>query len=271
MVPWRTGTKARSRRSLWIAALLGLLFLAMPAIGQAAEASLAAAINKAGLQRMLTQRILRSYCQVGLGVMPAASQAQLDGAVASFERQLGELQSFAPTREVRETLAKVARIWQPFRQVAAAPATREGAGRLLYLNDDLLYASHKVVQLLQDLSGSAHGRLVNIAGRQRMLSQRLAKFYMLQEWGFDTLNIRDEMETTRNAFADALSRLMAAPENTPAIGQELSEAELQWTWFEAALSLRGEAPYRLVVADTSERLLMHMNRVTKLYEELSIR
>lgn len=270
MASSQTGTKVRSR-PLRMAILLGLLFLAIPTSVPAAEASLAAAINKAGLQRMLTQRILRSYCQVGLDVMPAASQAQLDDAVASFERQLGELQAFAPTREARETLAEVARIWQRFRQVAAVPVTREGAGRLLYLNDDLLHASHKVVQLLQDLSDSAHGRLVNIAGRQRMLSQRLAKFYMLREWGFDTLTIRDEMETTRSAFADALSRLMAAPQNTPAIDQELGEAELQWTWFEAALSLRGEKPYRLVVADTSERLLAHMDRATKLYEELSTR
>lgn len=268
MTPAQGTAKGRGYAPSWLV-LLGLLLLGFPLAGSAADTSLAAAINKAGLQRMLSQRVLRSYCQVGLGLMPEQSQVQLDSAVALFERQLSELKSVASTSQVQEALAEVTRIWQPFREVAQAPISRAGAARLLYLNDDLLHAAHKVVQLLQDLSGSSTARLVNIAGRQRMLSQRLVKFYMLQEWGFDTPTIQDEFEIAQNAFADALSRLMAAPENTPAIRKELDEAELQWTWFGAALSLRGEASYRLVVADTGERLLAHMHRVTKLYEERS--
>lgn len=268
MAPAKGIARRWSNAPCWLL-LLGILLAGIPLAGSAADDTLAAAINKAGLQRMLSQRILQSYCQIGLGLMPDQSQAQLDAAVALFEHQLDALKDVASTSQVREALSEVARIWQPFRQVAETPVSRAGAARLLYLNDDLLHAAHKVVQQLQDLSGSNTARLVNIAGRQRMLSQRVVKFYMLQEWGFDTPTIQDELRIAQDAFADALTRLMAAPENTPVIRKELEEAELQWTWFGAALSLRGEAPYRLVVADTGERLLAHMDRVTKLYEELS--
>jgi hypothetical protein len=235
----------------------------------AEELSLAAAINKAGRQRMLTQRIVLSYCQLGLGVMPEVSRQRLEDAIEVFDRQLAALEGFSPTPEVREALKAVERLWEPFRTVAEGPPSPEGAGRLLYWNDDLLHSSNKVVQLLQDISGEPYGRLVNIAGRQRMLSQRAAKFYMLQEWGFDSVTIRDELERARNEFVGALAALREAPENTEAILTELDDVEFQWAWFDNALTLKGDRAFRLIVSDSAETILTKMDEITLMYEHLS--
>lgn len=235
----------------------------------AADATLAAYINMAGAQRMLSQQIVLAYCKLGLGIMPDDSRRQLDTAVERFDRQLADLKSFAPTPEIREALQTVERFWGPFKGTAGESVTREGARRLWNWDEDLLYASHKVVRLLQDLSDRQSARLVNISGRQRMLSQRMAKLYMLREWGFNTLTLQDDLETARNEFDGALRTLQEAPDNTPDITEELDRVALQWVWFDNALNLVGEDPYRLVVADSSQSILMRMDRVTGMYEDMS--
>ena len=57
----------------------------------AAEINYGAAIDAAGRQRMLSQRIVKAYCQIGLKVVPEVSRSQLTGAVRRFDAQLVEL------------------------------------------------------------------------------------------------------------------------------------------------------------------------------------
>jgi hypothetical protein len=134
----------------------------------------------------------------------------------------------------------------------------------------VLSAAQRLTVALQDHAGTSFGRLVNISGRQRMLSQRLAKLYMVRAAGPDTPALRDEMESARNEFTGALAALQAAPENTPALRGELDSVALQWEWFQSALNQdAGLASYRLVVADSSESILRSMETVTRLYEGLA--
>ncbi len=262
----------RPPRWRFASAVLTLVLCALWLVPVAqAEMTFGALINTAGRQRMLTQRIVLNYVQIGLGVFPERSREQLAHDVSLFSEQLAELKAAAPAVDIIEALDNVESQWRDFRATATVQVSRAGARRLLFWNDDLLFASNKVVQLLQDLSGEPFSRLVNISGRQRMLCQRMAKFYMLREWGIDTITTRDEMERARNEFEGGMTALLEDPETAEEIRNELDSVAIQWAWFENALTLMDEETFRLIVAESGQAILQSMEHVTALYEQHAAR
>ncbi len=237
----------------------------------AADITLAQAINKAGRQRMLTQRVIKAYLQVAQGITPQISKRQLSDAVQLFDAQTGELRTITRDERSRGSVARLDKLWRPFKAIAMARADRAGAERLLAMDDELINAAQELTVELQKRSDTPAGRLVNIAGRQRMLSQRLAKYYLLRAWGMDSPSISKEIGSARTEFDGALAALRSAPESTAKIKNELDAVAVQWEWFQNALGLGGAASYGLIVVNASEAILNSMELVTGMYEQLPAR
>lgn len=232
----------------------------------------ASVVDLAGQQRMLSQRIVKAYAQVGLDVLPTLARAQRDDAIERFEENLKALGSRIGTApEVVLAHQDLVNGWKTFRRAASGPVSRDTALVLSRHSRVILDDADRLTFLVEQVSADPGSQAVNDAGRLRMLSQRLVKAYLLLSWGVEDQGVRDELEGTVQQFQEQLATLMAHPENTPAIRAELEEIELQWTWLQTAVTAAGPMTYRLVVVEAGESILSSVNHVTRLYAQASRR
>ena len=262
------------RRYFTAVAALGGAAALMPAASQAQVTDLNDAINKAGRQRMLSQRMAKSYLATGEGVVPELAHRTLAGSMALFDRQLVELKVFAPLPEIKATYSKLEGVWSDYKAalVGSAPAKTQ-ADTVLDLAGKVLALANQGTVQLEKTSGKPVGHLVNVSGRQRMLSQRMAAYYLSASWGVQAAASTTEMNKARDEFIAAHDLLKKAPEATPAIKAELVLAEAQFGFFDTALrTLRSGTPdtsHMTNVFTTSERILQVMDGVTGMYSKLS--
>ena len=226
----------------------------------------AEAMNLSGMQRMLSQRIAKSYLMIGAEVRSEQALHQLDQSVARFENNYQALAEYAPSAEIGAALEQVGESWQHYRELALSRPTREQAVLLLALSDQLLAQSEALVQLIEAHTGSAGARLVNRSGRQRMLSQRIAKLYLALSWRLPVEGLEQQLQQATGEFEAAQQELLGAEQNTPQIAAALQKVEAQWRFARAGFQLSADARYvPTVITTTTETLLWQMNELTSAY------
>ncbi len=248
-----------------------LLSLALTLLCPQAQAMLsdAEAMNLSGMQRMLSQRIAKSYLMIGADVRSEVAIEQLDQSVARFESNHRALDGYAPNPQITQALQQVDQTWQTYRELALSRPQREQAVQVLQLSDQLLAQSEQVVQLIQSHAGSTSAGLVNRSGRQRMLSQRIAKLYLALSWQLPVADLQQQLQQATDEFDAAQQALLSAEQNTPQINDALKKVAAQWRFARAGFQLSADSRYvPTVITTTTETLLWQMNDLTSAYEQV---
>jgi hypothetical protein len=205
-------------------------------------------------------------------VETSLAQQVLDKSMALFDRQLVELKSFARSAQLRDTYVALEAAWSDYKTalVGSAPS-RAGAAPVLAGAARVLTLAHKGTVQFEALSNKPVGKLVNIAGRQRMLSQRMAKSYLAAVLPVDASASRQDIAAARQEFIAAVEVLRNAPEANSKIKEQLALGDAQWLLFDHALQKTAASGTLKPLEDVfvaSENLLEVMDHITGLYAEL---
>jgi hypothetical protein len=274
------------------------LFGSSAAIAQP-EAAMEAArrVNIAGRQRMLSQRISRFSCYVYAGIDPEEHMGRLQDAKELFETsQLalrhGNTEMKLPPEEnflVREELNTVNDHWQKFvvhlnEAIEMNTVDEESIHHididgliLLEKGDSLVRRISRVYgEQLPDIS-IIMGVTMDLAGRQRMLTQKAAKEGCLIEAGVNVEENRQRLAETIRVFSGTLDALisgfpgMVLPAPTPEIESGLIALKANWVGAHDVFALLADGQpitdgQRSLIDAGMEQMLHDMNEVVKLYE-----
>ncbi|MEN9669766.1 MAG: hypothetical protein RL018_43 [Pseudomonadota bacterium] len=257
-----------SRRSL---IQLAALCLVLPAAHSAnAEISLATAINRCARFRALSQRGAKAYAQLALDVMPEVALKTLATVQRLFQQGFDDLGQASLTSDLGKQIATLqTEVIKLLTLITEKPKHEQ----LVTVNsqaDKVLALAHKATEALalSSASKATSGKIIDMAGRQRMLSQRMAKNYYLTAANVNLTAATQQIVQDKTEFNAAMATLIKTPISTPAIREDLELCSAQWFLFEAALDLpRNRADAMKNVASTSERLLELTNSLTDKYEK----
>ena len=253
-------------------------------------------LNFAGRQRMLTQQIARNACFVMAGIDPDRFVAKTDAAVRQFNTALYGLRHgdtnlglFEEQQAaVLSDLEAVEILWRTLgaasRQIAAGDTHPVPMEQLIRLNvetkDAMNTAVHTIEKHYGDRGmGADLARTINLAGRQRMLSQRASKevcFFVLDITSGGSAEMVQatlaEFDTAMNDLLEGSQKrgIIAPPDRQ--IKKQLERTQKAWDRFKKLLSAleTGEALTagdRVTLANLSDQVLREMDLAVWMYSE----
>lgn len=239
-------------------------------------------LNKAGAERMLTQRMAKLYIALYIGTDVKKSKEKLDATIALFATRLEELRKIKINARYTKRIEKVTSLWKSYKDLILSRPTKDNVLLLLKENNIILescelltnelewYASrfpkeNGVYQMNENVM-----QLENRAGRQRMLTERVLLYYLANHAFIDDkLKFDDELNLTLKDYQINLTALMGATENTPEIDYRLILLSKDW---EALFSFCKPKEKNFSNIETvlkmGEKLLEGMEEITRNYEKL---
>ena len=230
--------------------------------------TIAEAINKAGRQRMLSQRMAKDYVLIGSGVKVEEATKELDDATVLFNESYNELVLFSKNDDVSKSLEFVDVLWKKYRQKILSTPDVDMAATVIVDANNLTNACNVVVEKLVASSNSKKAPLPNICGRQRMLSQKMALLYAAYAWQVPYKNLNKDLDAAINDFQVGLTTLQDNDNNTDEIKTILKLQASEWDFLKSSFDLNKERLAPVQIFSSTNLVMKNFDRATKLYEKL---
>jgi hypothetical protein len=246
-----------------------LLFLSLSSfISNAQITSLGNAINKAGKQRMLSQRMAKNYLAIGAGVKVEDALKELDESATTFNENYNDLMIYVKDKNSKEALEKVRVLWTEYRSKILSQPTIKNSALVVSEANNLTAACNNVVTEIVNNSNVKTAVLPNICGKQRMLSQKLAMLYMVNFLKLDYPNLEKEIAEARESFETNLEMLLRSDYNTDEIKSILRLQKDEWQFLKKAYDLKSNNTVPSYVLSSANLMTKNFDRTTFLYESI---
>ncbi|WP_260295798.1 type IV pili methyl-accepting chemotaxis transducer N-terminal domain-containing protein [Sedimenticola hydrogenitrophicus] len=244
-----------------MAVLLWLPLLASNAVA----ADMAALVNTAGMQRMLSQRIAKDYLFLGSQIRAGKATRQMQGSLALVLNNHDVLKKSVTDTKVQGLLGEIDPLLDKLTRITKAPYVKSSGASMLELSQSLLELNQAVVESLEGQQAEKTVTAVNIAGRQRMLSQRIGMLYAARQAGLANDSTAAQMRQAVAEFESAHASLEGNSLNSDKINRELQGVENLWKTIRHYFTDNGETGYPVTIFVTTDDIMKRMNVVTLLY------
>ncbi len=257
-------------------------------------------IDLSGKLRMLSQRIPAAACNYTAGIESATSNTVMNAAIAEFDAIMHALEFGDETlgvigvEERRKTivgLGKLRELWEPMRdtanQIGTGGGTAETVATLAEQSADVLKMAQRIVSEISGQYSDPTALLqsdaitIDIAGRQRMLTQRMSKNVCLIASGMTVVAAIEELNDAAQMFDISLGALRSGmddagivPPPTADISAGLAIVLADWGTIQpiVARAAAGEVlddEQRSIMFNGANTMTGHMNTVVGMYSDAS--
>jgi len=231
----------------------------------------AEAVDRAGQLRMLSQRLVKLYALRVAGDDAAATSAELAAAREQVDERLERLGQTLSRPTFGDLLDATLQAWSGLDAWLRRPVEVGRLGDVDAAAESLLEAAERLTHALEVASPLAALEVVNRAGRQRMLSQRLAKQALLAALGAQPLSSQAAAAAVRTIedFEATLRHLGDAPLSSPEQRAALVRAAEEWRQMLGGVRDAADATGRRTLAQASDALLARFEQLTAAYGRMA--
>ncbi|MRJ01912.1 MAG: hypothetical protein GXO19_00380 [Epsilonproteobacteria bacterium] len=265
----------------------------------------AQAINLAGKERMLSQRIAKDILLLHLDPSSKEAKEDLQKSVALFEKilnglrngdkELGLAKTEAPW--IVEELEKAQKMWEEFKRDMEKAKSKEELAKLMETSDKLLAQMNKITKMyeaiynrrkkissinsivnsfVQEKENQKH--IINLAGKQRMLTQKMTKEALLAALGQDRKGnmeaLKRDMELydkTLRGFEKGDRELDLPGTENPAVLKKIGEVQEVWKPFKGHVKQfleKGDIKDLSYMVANNEELLKRSNDLVQTFKKV---
>ncbi len=286
------------------ATVLLLIVFALPATVWAegpTSAEYGVVLNLSGKQRMLTQKMSKEALLIALDVEADKNLTNLEATSSLFDKTLKGLRNgdaelrlpVTSSARILRQLDTIDGIWGGFYPVikeiiASKQVSKEQVAEIAKNNLPLLKEMNKAVGLYEKdakkgglKAAPGLAATINLSGKQRMLTQKMSKEFLLIAYGHDVEGNKLSLLETYSLFERTLKGLLDGDESLGLPGTQSQEIRAQlavveglWGKFKPVVEY-GSAPANATIpkdkitelANSNLPLLKEMNKAVGMYEK----
>ncbi len=219
----------------------------------------------AGKQRMLSQRIAKDYIYVGKKIATSKADKELKASLNEFLKIHNELTMLITDSEIKNLLDFVALSSNELKEIANKDFTLDNAQLILDLTESMLEGNQYIVDSLKEVHKLKESNLLEKAAKERMLSQRIAKYYIAYQSGIKDENTVNSMKDTVKQFSENLDLLLKNKNNSVEINKKLKDIDKLWKIVHKFYNNIEKGGLPLIVFNTTDNITKKMDEITKLY------
>jgi len=232
-------------------------------------------IEMASKQRMLSQTIAKNYFYIGKEIGTSKAKRQMKESLKEFADIQKKLSVSIKDEEIKNLLAFVEMSNEDFISTLKNKFNLDDAQLVLDFSETLLEGNQYIIESVKESIDKKEqismrkSILIEQATNQRVLAQRIAKYYISYQSGIKDNNTIYQMQTAVKKFDKIHKMLISNENNTDLINKKLHQIDRLWKIvYKFYLNIeKGRLPY--IVFVTTNDITKKMSAVSQMYLDLN--